>query len=57
MTKTITQQLKQVIDRLEEEINKDKFCTLVFRIKDGKFDSFEKNFTIRLGDLGIEIID
>ena len=55
---SVTEQLHKVIDELKEEINKDnKKCTLVFRIKNGKFYKFEKSFSMLEEDIGIEITD
>jgi len=54
---TITEQLHKVINELEEEINKDKFATLIFRIKNGEIDKFEKNYSIKIKEVGIEITD
>lgn len=55
--KTISEQLHEIIEKLKDEINKDKFCTLVFRIKNGKFDKFEKNISIKNNEIKIEITD
>jgi len=56
--KTISEQLYEVINKFEEEINRnDKRCTLIFRFKDGKFKKFEKSFSMNDEDVGIEITD
>ena len=52
---TITEQLHKVIDELEAEINRDRFTTLVFRFKDGKFKKFEKSYSKNDEELGIKI--
>jgi hypothetical protein len=55
---TITEQLREVIDSLEErldDINRDDFTTLIFRFQNGKFKKFEKNYSKEVDDLGIKI--
>jgi hypothetical protein len=55
---TITEQLREVIDSLEErldDINRDDFTTLIFRFKNGRFKKFEKNYSKEADDLGINI--
>ena len=55
--KTITEQLYDYIEAIEEDINKDKFCTLVFKVKDGKVIRFEKIYSVNLDEIKIEITD
>jgi len=55
--KSITEQLHEVIDRLEEDINRDRFATLIFRIKDWKFKKYEKSYSKDNDEIGIEITD
>ena len=54
---TITEQLHKVIDELEVDINRDKFATLIFKIKDNKFIRFEKQFSVNLDELKVEITE
>ena len=54
---TITEQLHKVIDELEADINRDKFATLIFKIKDNKFIRFEKQFSVNLDELKVEITE
>jgi hypothetical protein len=43
---TIAEQLQSAIEKLEVEINQHRFCTLIFKIQDGKFIRFNKDLTI-----------
>jgi len=54
--KTISEQLHKAIDKLEEDINRDRFATIVFRIKDWKLDDYEKNYKKKAKEIGIEEI-
>jgi len=54
---TIAEQLHKVIDKLEVEINQDRFCTLIFRVRDWKVEDYEKNYKKKIKEIGIEITD
>jgi len=51
--KTITEQLHKIIDEFEEDINRDRFATIVFRIKDWKVDEYEKNHKNKIKEINI----
>jgi len=53
--KSISDQLHKVIDELEEEINRDRKATLIFKIENWKFDKFIKSYTKDKNEIGIEI--
>jgi len=48
---TITEQLHKVIDKLEKEINEHEFATLTFKIKEGEFVRFEKQFSVNRDEM------
>jgi hypothetical protein len=48
---TITEQLHKIIDKLEDEINEHRFCTLIFKIKEGEFVRFEKEFSVNRDEM------
>ena len=57
---TIVEQLRKVIDNLEErldDINRDDYTTLIFRFQNGKFKKFEKNYSKEANELGIKNIN
>lgn len=56
-TKAISEQLHEIIEKLKDEINKNKYCILVFRIRNGKFYKFEKSYSKKDKEIGIEIKD
>ena len=53
--KEISEQLKKFIDTIKDDINKNKFCTLIFKIQDGEVIRYEKTHSINLDELKIEI--
>jgi len=54
---TIAENLKYYIDQMEDEINRNDYCSLTFKIQNGKFVRLEKNLAINIEDLKIEITD
>lgn len=55
--KTISEQLYEIIEKLKDEINKNKYCILIFRFRDGKFYKFEKSYSKKDKEIGVEITD
>lgn len=53
--KSISEQLHKVIDELEDDINRDSKVTLIFKVKDRKFDKFIKSYTKDANEIGIKI--
>ena len=53
--KTIADQLRDVIDKLEKEINSNKKATLIFKIENWKFDKFIKSYSRGIDEIGIKI--
>jgi len=51
---TITEQLSKVIKALEEEINEHAFATLIFKIKEGEFVRFEKQFSVNRDEMNLK---
>ena len=54
---TIAENLKKYIDMMQDEINRNDYCSLTFKIQDGKFVRLEKNLAINVEDIKIEITD
>ena len=54
--KSITEQLHKVIDEFEEDINRDSKATLIFKIKDWKFDKFIKSYSNQQTFIWIKIL-
>ncbi|MHB8276381.1 MAG: hypothetical protein ACYDIA_01840 [Candidatus Humimicrobiaceae bacterium] len=52
---TIAENLKNYIDAIEDEINRNNFCTLIFKIKDGQVIRMEKELSINLDEIKIGI--
>ena len=55
---TITEQLREVIDKIEDtldDINRDSYTILIFRFQNGKFKKFEKNYSKEANELGINL--
>ena len=50
---TISEQLRKVIDELEEEINEHGFCNLIFKFREDKFFRFEKELGINANELKV----
>jgi len=48
---TIAEQLHKAVDQLEVEINQHEFCTLIFKIQNGRFIGFEKTLKIRSDEI------
>ena len=55
--KKISEQLYDYIEAIKGDVNKDKFCSLIFKVKDGKVIRFEKIYSVNLDELKIEITD
>ncbi len=53
--KTISEKLIEYIKAIKEDINRDKFCTLIFKIKNGEVIRYEKTHSINLNEIKIEI--
>lgn len=53
--RSISEQLHKVIDEFEEDINRDSKVTLIFKIKDWKFDKFIKSYSKDANEIGIKI--
>lgn len=47
----IVQNLIKFIKAIEEDINRDKFCTIIFKIQDGKVLRYEKTYSINLSEI------
>ena len=54
---TIAENLKKYIDMMQDEINRNDYCSFTFKIQDGKFVRLEKNLAINVEDIKIEITD
>lgn len=54
-TKAISEQLHEIIEKLKDEINKNKYCILIFRFRDGKFYKFEKSYSKKDKEIGIKL--
>lgn len=55
--KSISEQLHKVIDEFEEDINRDRFATIVFRIRDWKLEDYEKNYKKKIKEIDIKITE
>ncbi|MBA7595539.1 hypothetical protein ES703_02503 [subsurface metagenome] len=53
--KTISEKLIEYIKAIKEDIDRDKFCTLIFKIKNGEVVRYEKTHSINLNEIKIEI--
>jgi len=53
--KTIAEKLIEYIKAIKKDINRDKFCTLIFKIKNGEVIRYEKTHSINLNEIKIEI--
>lgn len=52
---SIADNLKEFIEikKIESKINDDNYCTLIFKVQDGKIMRFEKQFAINAEDVKI----
>ena len=55
--KTISEKLIEYIKAIREDIDKNKFCTIIFKIKNGEVIRYEKTHSINLDELKIEITE
>ena len=53
--KTISEKLIEYIKAIREDIDKNKFCTITFKIQDGKVIRYEKTHSINLNEIKTEI--
>jgi len=53
--KTISEKLIEYIKAIKEDIDRDKFCTLIFKIKNGEVIRYEKTHSINLNEIKIEV--
>lgn len=53
--KTISEKLIEYIKAIKEDINRDKFCIIIFKIKNGEVVRYEKTHSINLNEIKIEI--
>jgi len=53
--KTISEKLIEYIKAIKEDIDRDKFCTLIFKIKNGEVVRYEKTHSINLNEIKVEI--
>ena len=53
--KTISEKLIEYIKAIKDDIDRDKFCTLIFKIKNGEVVRYEKTHSINLNEIKIEI--
>ena len=54
---TIAENLKKYIDIMQDEINRNDYCSLTFKIQDGKFVRLEKNLAINVEDIENKVND
>lgn len=52
--KTISEKLIEYIKAIKEDINRDKYCTLIFKIQDGEVIRYEKTHSINLDEIKIK---
>lgn len=55
--KTISEKLIKYIKAIKEDIDKNKFCTIIFKIKNGEVLRYEKTHSINLDELKMEITE
>ena len=49
--KSIADQLHEYIEAVKEDINRDGFATLIFKVKDGKVLRYEKIHSVNLDEI------
>ena len=54
---TITQNLHLFIERIKDDINQHDFCTITFKIKEGRVLRYEKTHSVNLDEIKPEITD
>lgn len=52
---SISEKLIEYIKAIKEDIDRDQFCTLIFKIKNGEVIRYEKTHSINLDEIKIEI--
>lgn len=52
--KSISEKLIEYIKAIKEDIDRDKFCTLIFKIKNGEAVRYEKTHSINLDEIKIK---
>ena len=55
--KSIADQLHDYIEAVREDINRDGYATLIFKVKDGKVLRYEKNHSVNLDELEQRILN
>ncbi|MDD5013808.1 MAG: hypothetical protein PHW73_01735 [Atribacterota bacterium] len=50
---TVTDNLVKFIEAITEDINRDRFATLIFKVRDGKILRFEKTYSINSDELEV----
>lgn len=53
--KTIAEKLIKYIKAIKDDINKDKYCVITFKIKNGEVIRYEKTHSINLNEIKIKI--
>lgn len=53
--KTISEKLIKYINAIKDDIDRDQFCTLIFKIKNGEVVRYEKTHSINLNEIKVEI--
>lgn len=52
--KEISEKLIEYINAIKNDVNKDKFCILTFKIKNGEVIRYEKTHSINLDEIKIK---